>query len=418
MDSILGFVIALMLSMLNFVGLLVWSKTGLVNVQTAALASQSVIVNKAFAKYVEDNSVTLAAQATATVPVKVTTTNLAAATPSYLPAGFSSTNGFKQTWLMEVLQPTAGNLQALVTTQGGRPISNVQQLVQVAVQTGAQGGFVPYAGQNGDATMSASFAYGAMGTWGPVSLANFTNPGSGHLASLLAFGGAQTSNGYLYRVQVPGHPELNQMQTAIDMASNDINNAGKVTVNTSLTSNGDTFLTSTGTPNAACSVPMSIRRNANGTGLVICNGVWQPIGIAVANITQGTACANNGQLATDANSVGYICRNNVYVAISNLLGKLVANRQIANVTDGMTFSKDSCPGGTAWALYTPGNFIVNVTGYVSPPIEGSYFNALDQGSYWYAQALGRSPTSWYSGNDTGNIGGQLFGTFTTGCAYN
>ncbi len=46
---------------------------------------------------------------------------------------------------------------------------------------------------------------------------------------------------------------------------------------------------------------------------------------------------------------------------------MTMTRKIENVTDGMTFGKEICPGGTPWALYTAKNFLVNVTGYVSPP---------------------------------------------------
>ncbi|KAF3458131.1 shufflon system plasmid conjugative transfer pilus tip adhesin PilV [Ralstonia solanacearum] len=409
MDALLGYIVALVLSMLSLAGFTTWAKIGVTNVQTAAVASQMLVFNKAAQQYVQDNAATLVAQATATTPVSVTTATLINSTPPYLPVGFSSTNAFGQTWLLQVLQPSANTLQSLVTTQGGRTVTDAKQLVQIAAQTGAQGGFVPYAGQLGDATMTPTNAYGAFGGW-RVSLANYTNPGSGHLASLLAFGGAQVNNNYLYRVQVPGHPELNQMQTALDMTGNDINNIGNANA-------VQEHLTGTGAPGAVCSDTGAIRTSTSGTGMVICNGTWQPIGIAVANITNGASCSNPGQIATDAGSTGYICRGGKYVLIDNAIGKFAVNRQITNVTDGMTFAKDSCPSGTAWAMYTPGTFLVNDTGNVLPPIEGNLFNAVDQGAVWYAQASGRSATGWYSGNDTGNLGGQLVGTFTTGCQY-
>lgn len=412
MDALLGYIVALVLSMLSLAGFTTWAKVGVTNVQTAAVASQMLVFNKAAQQYVQDNAATLVAQATATTPVSVTTATLINSTPSYLPAGFSSTNAFGQTWLLQVLQPSANTLQSLVTTQGGRAVTDVKQLVQIAAQAGAQGGFVPYTGQLGDATMTPNNAYGAFGGW-RVSLTGYTNPGSGHLASLLAFGGAQVNNNYLYRVQVPGHPELNQMQTALDMTGNDINNIGNANAT-------QAHLTGTGASNTACASAGAIRTSTTGTGLVICSastGVWEPIGTAVANVTNGMPCNNNGQIATDATNAGYICKNNQYVAINNAMGRFAINRQFTNVTDGMTFAKDSCPGGTPWAMYTPGTFLVNDTGYVNPPIEGNLFTAIDQGAVWYAQASARSSSTWYSGNDTGNLGGQLVGTLTTGCQY-
>ncbi|MNT35882.1 hypothetical protein D3C72_1719290 [compost metagenome] len=151
---------------------------------------------------------------------------------------------------------------------------------------------------------------------------------------------------------------------------------------------------------------------------MICfGGIWQPIGTAVTNVTDGTWCGNNGQLATSGTNVGYICKGNRYVALTNGLGNLSITRKFENVSDGMTFSKDNCPGGTAWAMYTPRQEMVNITGTVMPPIQGTYFSVNDYGTYWYAQASAMSPAAWYSGNDTGALGGQLLGTVTTGCMY-
>ncbi|MBY4898658.1 shufflon system plasmid conjugative transfer pilus tip adhesin PilV [Cupriavidus sp. AU9028] len=415
MDAILGSTIALVLSMMSLAGFVTWAKAGVMNVQTAAAASQMLVFDKAALKFVEDRAATLVQQATATVPVSVTPAMLINA--GYLPAGFSSMNAFGQTWLLQVLQPTPNSLQALVTSHGGRPITDTRQLVQIAAQAGAQGGFVPYPGQNGDPTMVPSNAYGAYGAW-RVPLAGYTNPGSGRLASLLAFTGSQANNGYLYRVQVPGHPELNRMQTAIDMAENDINNGGRVTAN-DVVAEADLLLLAAGTPAASCSEEFSVRRNAAlPTSLVICSGGrYQPIGTAVVNIAEGEPCGTEGQLGTNVLNQGFLCRSGRWRSFTNSIGKLTTNRKIDNVTDGMTFTKDACPGGTAWALYTSKQEMVNITGNVMPPIQGVYFWMVDNGSSWRAQASAVSPTTWYSGNDTGAIGGQLVGTVTTGCAF-
>ncbi|WP_204278965.1 shufflon system plasmid conjugative transfer pilus tip adhesin PilV, partial [Klebsiella aerogenes] len=66
--------------------------------------------------------------------------------------------------------------------------------------------------------MSPSNANGAFGAW-QVNLgaSGFTNAGSGHVANLLAFTSQQSNANYLYRVSVPGHPELNAMQTDLSM---------------------------------------------------------------------------------------------------------------------------------------------------------------------------------------------------------
>ena len=214
MDAVVGYIIALTLSMMGVVGFAGWAKIGVQNVQTAATASQLLVFDKAASQYVQDNAAVLATTATSATPATITAAMLVAA--GYLPAGFSGSNPFGQTWELQVLQPTPGHLQSLVTGQGGSAIANVTQLVQIAAQAGAQGGFVPYTNQSGDATMSPTNAYGAYGAW-KVSLANYANPGAGHVASLLAFTGTQANSSYLYRVAVAGQPQLNAMQTDLSM---------------------------------------------------------------------------------------------------------------------------------------------------------------------------------------------------------
>lgn len=223
MDALLGYVIALTLSMMGVAGFATWAKLGVSNVQSAATASQMLVFDKAAQQYVEENASSLLSKASTNAAYLVPPAQL---TP-YLPKGFALINPFGQTWQLQVLQTGGGQLQALVTSRTGRPISDTKQLVQIAAQAGAQGGFIPYANQGGDSAMDSTKAMGAYGGWS-VSLANYGNPGSGHLASLLAFTNSQANNDYLYRVAVANQPQLNQMKTALDMASNNINNADNV----------------------------------------------------------------------------------------------------------------------------------------------------------------------------------------------
>lgn len=219
MDAILGSLVAILISLLGYGGLNHWAQIGADNIRSAAAASQMLIFDKASQQYIEDNAATIAAIATSAAPVTITTAQMVAA--NYLPSGFSGTNPFQQTYLLQVLQPSSGQLQGLVTTQGGTAIGsnrNYKQLVLIAAQMGAQGGFVPYAGQAGAGTsMTSANAYGAYGAW-TVPLTGYTAPGSGHLASLLSFNASQnTSSSFLYRVAVPGQPQLNSMQTDLGM---------------------------------------------------------------------------------------------------------------------------------------------------------------------------------------------------------
>ncbi|MGN6232413.1 MAG: shufflon system plasmid conjugative transfer pilus tip adhesin PilV [Trinickia sp.] len=224
MDAIVGYAIALVLSMMGVAGFAAWAKIGVSNVKTAATASQLVIFDQAAQQYVRAHAAPLALQATQNVPVTLHASDLI----DYLPAGFSGINPFGQTWQVQVLLLPGQQLQPLVTSQNGAPISDAKQLVQIAAQAGAEGGFVPYANQAGDAAMNPGDAMGAYGGW-KLPLMNYTNPGSGHLASLLTVVNAPSlNNEYLYRVAIPGQPGVNQMETAIDMNGNDIDNAGNV----------------------------------------------------------------------------------------------------------------------------------------------------------------------------------------------
>jgi hypothetical protein len=218
MESLFAVIAATVISLLGAGGFLVWSHQAVENVQNAVMASVQSVFNKGAAQYVSDFASTIQASSTATSPVTVTVAILQAA-GAYLPPGFTGSNPYKQTWQLQVLQPLPGQLQAITMSTGGIAISDPKQLVAIAGQVGgAEGGFVPYAGQFGS-TMTTANAYGTYGAWGPVSLASYANPGSGHLVSLLSFASATNAsgNGYLYRVTVPGHPELNDMQTQTDL---------------------------------------------------------------------------------------------------------------------------------------------------------------------------------------------------------
>ena len=54
------------------------------------------------------------------------------------------------------------------------------------------------------------------------------SPGPGHLGAYSAFDEYDLGTDYLYRGEVPGHPEYNQMQTELDMTGHGIENVGSV----------------------------------------------------------------------------------------------------------------------------------------------------------------------------------------------
>lgn len=369
MDSILGLIAAITLSLLSVVGLNKFSDLGVRNVQTAALASQARVIDQAASQYVQDNATTLQAS----VPVGGATTiplsTIQAA--GYLPTSFSASTAFSQTWQVQVAQPTAGRLQALVNTTGGAAIANTAQLAGIAAQIGAEGGFVPYANQGGDATMTPTVARGAFGAWS-VTLASsgFTNPGSGHVANLLAFSNQNANNSFMYRVAVPGHPELNAMQTDLSMTdtggtahnitgANNITGSGTITAggtvsagggaatlgpagatkcdpNTRLNLSGsqiwdgcDGNLYQSSSGGAGSKVVIKTNLSVQGNSSVggteqigTSGGAGQVYLTSNASAQLGQACANTGAIAASATGTGQtlVCQSGVWVAAATQLG--------------------------------------------------------------------------------------------------
>lgn len=118
---------------------------------------------------------------------------------------------------------TEHGILVIVITQGGinqsRQFQN--QTVPGAVSyTGGQGAYVA----SGD--IPAQPAATLIGSGWSMSLANIgiPNPGGGHLGVISTYSASALSQDFLYRVAVPGHPELNAMQTTLDMSDHAINN--------------------------------------------------------------------------------------------------------------------------------------------------------------------------------------------------
>lgn len=147
----------------------------------------------------------------------------------YLPGGFSQKNVLGQTWQVYVRQPETGALQVLVEGIGGQKLS-AKDLVKVSGLTGDLGGFVPYDGMLGN--LSSSVAQGTNWSLPITSVPGLPSPDSGRLLGNALIGSATNTtiqtNDFLYRDAVPGHPELNRMDVALNMGGNNVNNAATV----------------------------------------------------------------------------------------------------------------------------------------------------------------------------------------------
>jgi prepilin-type N-terminal cleavage/methylation domain-containing protein len=186
--------------------------------QQAALYQSRV--SQAAVKYINANYASLVAGATSTVPAKVDVAALKAA--QLLPASFNAQNAYGQTPCLLVLQTTPGHLDALVLTEGGSPIA-AKDAAYVASNAGDGGGYVP--------ADTPTQAQGAFKSW-QVPLGAYvsrncsgTPAGAGSLATALFFDSpGNLSADFVYRNAVPGHPELNRMNTPLHMNAKVVEN--------------------------------------------------------------------------------------------------------------------------------------------------------------------------------------------------
>ena len=204
-------------------------------------AQQIRQVSDALAGYTKAYAGAIEGVATATKPAVIPVSFLV--NTGFLPTGTSSVDPYGQTVVGEILQPSPGILVGAVVTQGGTPPAG-SHLNQLATLIGAQGGFVPTSDIQSLPGICGTNCYqGSGGTWkASFSQYPFTGVGPGSLIALQSYNSNNLPQDFLYRSNVPGFPQANQMQTNINMNGNNLNNAG--TVNTyNLTSPNGTIST-------------------------------------------------------------------------------------------------------------------------------------------------------------------------------
>jgi type II secretory pathway pseudopilin PulG len=212
---------ATLIEILGAIALIAILSVGAVSLISAAIADtrgqhagrhQQQVVDAA-ERYIRDHYADLVT-ATAVGPVAVPIATLA----DLLPAGFEAANAYMQTPCVRILQAAAGRLNALIVAEGGMSIPE-RDLAYVAAHAGRGGGQIVAA--------DTSVAQGVFGSWrldtGPYNAitCGATGPAeatSNRLASALFFDGPGTAAvDFLYRNEVPGHPELNAVDVPIGM---------------------------------------------------------------------------------------------------------------------------------------------------------------------------------------------------------
>ncbi|WP_263457678.1 shufflon system plasmid conjugative transfer pilus tip adhesin PilV [Xanthomonas euvesicatoria] len=192
---------------------------------SAAEHAKTVIA--AVQEYTRNNFSTIVAAAGPSTPYTVSAATLQASTA--WPTGVSTNNAFSQSFVVRIIEPSTNRLEALILYTGGETLTT-GTLRSVASKIGLAGGYV--------SAEEPATAYGMMRAWSKSLAAFGGNAGAGKVAASVFAADAMAIDDYLHRSATPGKPELNRMSTAIDMANNNVNNAGTVAATDVNASNG------------------------------------------------------------------------------------------------------------------------------------------------------------------------------------
>lgn len=214
MGYIIGAMIALAAMLYETPSLLHWLTSASKTQTETVAAGQAQTIAQAATQYINANQATLESQATSTTAVTVSVANLQSG--GYLPTSVSTLNPYGQTWQVEILQPSAGVLQAVLSTTGGQTLDD-QMASQIAQAIGSTGGYLPSAAGATRLGLAANTIVGAGGGW---TLAVGSLPiAKGSIAVAVTQGATSASNSYLYRDSVPGNPQYNTMTTPLIMSA-------------------------------------------------------------------------------------------------------------------------------------------------------------------------------------------------------
>ncbi len=230
---LLGTIGATIIMILMVPQLLDWWSTGTIHQQQRLAADHMISVVDATQQYIMAHKGTLLSGAnmpTANSGPQITIATLR--NEHFLPTNFSNNNVWRQGYRIYIRQPQAGTLQGVIVTTGGihsgaLPAKGTQAdkfhnttVPGAATLVGGAGGFTG-SGQGGRV---ATTLYGAANSWSiPLGDIGVAGPGAGQLGAVTTYSSSALGQDFLYRMSIPGMPELNQMQTALDMTDHSIN---------------------------------------------------------------------------------------------------------------------------------------------------------------------------------------------------
>lgn len=217
--ELIGLLVFFVVSAITVPGLIYMQHQSRSELRASVAAGELNAISKAANDYIQSNYTTLSTK----------TGNSVISIQDLKDSGFLSndvqdSNPYDAVWQVQIQQPQPGFLQGIITASGGT-MMNQRELGLVSAQSHGVGGEVPPPHTNlANIDDGGAVAYGPYGAW-KIDLTGYNNPGPGHLVGLLSYyNGEQINNDYLYRDSIPNHPELNTMQTNVDMGGNNINN--------------------------------------------------------------------------------------------------------------------------------------------------------------------------------------------------
>lgn len=287
---------------------------GLTYLKKRNAADHLKTVNAAVGEYIRLNHVRLLQNCTASKGETVTIKDLK--DDDLLPDGFAERNVWYQEYKIYIRQPKDKELQGIVLTDSNGKTNYDNKFVNTIIPStatflGGAGGFVP---SGNLPNQSANSILGSYGMWEfDLTKIGIPSPGAGHLAALATFGSSELGLDFLYRVAVPGEPELNAMQTNLDMTDYDINNLRSIKL---VSHSYDEFL---------------------------CEDT-----------------ENENRLFYDEAEGLYICRNGEAVTVNDT-GNSIMMKNATIASDGDYIDKPMCPAGTNTQPYI----------FVSPSIVSS-----------------------------------------------
>ncbi len=240
--SLVELLLAAALGSLLVVSVLTLAEEGTRDMREAAAGAQLKVLGPAVKSYVMNHYAVLAARATATQAVAIPLESLVAG--GYLPPGYTGMNPYRDHYALYVLEPTPDDLAAVLLGSGGFHWRNdpTDHHYADAVIPGAARAGGPEAGYVASGDVPGEIRDGLVGAYGGWSFSiagtSIPDPGPGHLALFEYFSTGTFSPDALYRVAVPGHPELNEMFTDLDMGNQSIQEAHNISANGTIATSG------------------------------------------------------------------------------------------------------------------------------------------------------------------------------------